>query len=68
MKDDKSLNQADHDNMDSFLGHVLDDYKNGVITKEQATSGIAHVISAVNNGEYHEARMWLAQGRALIRQ
>jgi hypothetical protein len=53
-------------NMDAFLGHVLDDYKNGAITREEAIGGLAHVMAALDIGNYAEARNWLEQGRKLI--
>lgn len=67
MKNNGILNDEDHENMDAFLGFVLDDYKNGKITKEQAVSGIAHVITAIDERNEDEAKMWLAQGRRLVR-
>ena len=64
----RTLTDKDHINMDPFLGHVLDDYKDGVISKEQAISGLAHGMSALDNGEESEVRTWLEQGRKLIRE
>jgi hypothetical protein len=64
----KNLTERDHTNMDAFLGHVLDDYKAGTLTKEQAVSGLAHVMAALDQGNTGEARIWLEQGRKLIRQ
>lgn len=61
------LTNRDHVNMDAFLGYVFDDYKDGIITKEQAVSGLAHVMSALDNGEESEVRTWLEQGRKLVR-
>lgn len=63
-----NLTERDHDNMDTFLGHVLDDYKRGELTKEQAVSGLAHVMAALDKGNTGEVRVWLEQGRKLIRQ
>lgn len=62
-----TLTTQDHHNMDSFLGHVLEDYKAGLISKDAAIGGIAHVVAAVDLGNYGEARLWLEQGRKLIR-
>ncbi|MFA5627451.1 MAG: hypothetical protein WC965_08245 [Thiohalomonadaceae bacterium] len=62
------LTTRDHQNMDAFLGHVLDDYKVGVITKEQAVGGLAHVMAALDLDNYPEARSWFEQGRKFIRQ
>lgn len=62
------LTDRDHDNLDDFLGHVLDYYKAGVITKEQVVSGLAHTITAIDIGNQSEARQWLEQGRKLIRR
>lgn len=62
------LTKRDHLNMDAFLGHVLDDYKAGVITKDQAVGGLAHVMAALDQDNYPEARSWFEQGRKFIRQ
>ena len=63
----QTLTNRDHTNMDAFLGHVLEDFKAGDITKEEAVGGLAHVIAAVDIGNYGEAVTWLEQGRKLIR-
>lgn len=57
------LNNSDHENMDAFLGHVLDAHKTGDITKERAVGCIAHVMTALEKGNYDEARSWFKQGR-----
>ncbi len=46
---------------------VLDDYRDGVLTKEQAVGGLAHVMAALNIGNVDEARAWFREGRKLIR-
>lgn len=61
------LTTRDHDDMDAFLGHVLDDYMTGIITKEQAVGGLAHVMAALGQDNYEEARSWFKQGRKFIR-
>jgi len=68
MKSKPELTNRDHQNMDSFLGHVLEDYKSGAITKEQAVSGLAHVMAALDLDNYPEARSWFDQGRKFIRE
>ncbi len=62
-----TLTNRDHANMDAFLGHVLEDFKSGIITKEEAVGGLAHVIAAIDIGNYGEAVNWFEQGRKLIR-
>lgn len=62
------LTTKDHENMDAFLGSVLDDYKNEAITKDQAVAGLAHVMSALDIDNYDEAKSWLEQGRKFIRR
>lgn len=62
-----TLTNRDHTNMDAFLGHVLEDFKAGDITKEEAVGGLAHVMAAIDCGNYGEAITWLEQGRKLIR-
>lgn len=61
------LTDTDHQNMDAFLGAVLDDYRDGAITKEQAVGGLAHVMAALNIGNVAEARAWFREGRKFIR-
>lgn len=68
MKSKPELTSRDHKNMDAFLGAVLEDFKAGVITKEQAVGGLAHVMAALDLDNYGEARSWLEQGRKFIRQ
>lgn len=68
MSDTKpTLTERDHQNMDAFLGHVLDDYKSGEITKDEAIGGLAHVMAALDRDNYGEARNWFEQGRKFIR-
>lgn len=45
----------------------MDDYKAGIIDRAQAIGSLAHVIAAVDIGNYSEARVWLEQGRKLVR-
>jgi hypothetical protein len=60
------LNDGDHENMDAFLRHVLDDYKAGKITKEKAVGALAHVMAALDQNNYEEARSWFLQGRSFL--
>lgn len=68
MKGKPVLTNKDHDNMDAFLGHVLDDYKAGVLDKTKAVEGLAHVMGALDLDNYDEVRVWFEQGRKLIHQ
>jgi hypothetical protein len=61
------LTETDHQNMDSFRRAVLDDYRDGTPTKEQAMGGLAHVMAALNIGNVGEARAWVKEGVKLIR-
>lgn len=67
-RNSSSLTERDHENMGTFLGHVLDDYKHGTITREQAISAVAHVMAALDERNYDEARNWLEQGGKFIRE
>ena len=62
-----NLTERDHTNMDAFLGHVLEDFKAGTLTKEQAIGGLAHVMAALDIGNTDEARSWFENGRKFIR-
>ncbi|MDL4860746.1 hypothetical protein NPJ88_000215 [Halomonas elongata] len=68
MKSEAVLSDSDHKNMDAFLGHVLDDYKEGRISKQRAIGGLAHVMAALDLGNYSEAREWFEQGRKFLSQ
>lgn len=60
------LSNRDHDNMDAFLGHVLEAFKAGEITKERAVGSLAHVMTALEKGNHDEARSWFQQGRSFL--
>lgn len=62
-----TLTTRDHQNMDAFLGQVLEEFKAGTITKEEATGSLAHVIAAIDIGNYSEAVAWFERGSALIK-
>lgn len=68
MKVKPVLTSKDHKNMDAFLGHVLDDYKAGVLDKTKAIAGLAHVMAALDLDNYDEARAWFEQGRKFIQK
>ena len=55
----QSLSSQDYQNMDAFLGHVLEDFRAGSITKEEAIGGLAHVMAAIDKGNYDEVTSWL---------
>jgi O-phosphoseryl-tRNA(Cys) synthetase len=50
------LTEKDHNQMDKYLGRVLDAYKAGRIDRIAAVSEIAHVIAAVDGQNITEAR------------
>lgn len=68
MKEKPELTTRDHKNMDAFLGHVLDDYKAGKITKASAVGALAHVMAALDLDNYSEARSCFEQGRKFIQE
>ncbi|MBC2692595.1 MULTISPECIES: hypothetical protein [Pseudomonas] len=57
------LTDRDHDNMDAFLGYVLDAHKAGDITKQEAVADLAHVMTALDQRSYDEVRSWFEKGR-----
>jgi hypothetical protein len=61
-----SLSERDHLNMDAFIDAVLQDHKDGVITKEKARLALAHVMTALAIGNIGEAQNWFEQGRKFI--
>lgn len=60
------LTDKDHADMDAFLGHVLDDYKNGLLSKPTAIETLAHVIAAIDINNHAEAINWFQQGRKFL--
>lgn len=60
------LTEKDVQNMDVFIGAVLDAYKDGKLDKIQAVNRIAHVISAIDQGNIAEAISWFKQGKKWI--
>lgn len=62
------LTVRDHANMDSFLGQVLDGYKQGRFERGACVNGLAHVMTALASGNEAEARSWFEQGIAFISQ
>lgn len=54
----KKLTAADHAAMDNLLNAALDGYKNGTLSRDSARSALAHVIAAIDLGNYEEARQW----------
>lgn len=63
-----NLTDKDIQDMDAFLGAVLDAYKDGDVDKVQAVNRIGHVISAIDQGNISEAISWFKQGRKWIQQ
>ncbi|MEM6250670.1 hypothetical protein [Shewanella vaxholmensis] len=62
------LTNTDHDQMDDFIGGIIDDYKNGLVSKKAIIAGLGHVIGAIDTGNHDEARMWFSKGRKFIRE
>ncbi len=60
------LSEQDHDNMDAFIDAALQDFKDGVISRDQARIAIGHVMNALALGDVAGAKHWLAEGRKFI--
>lgn len=54
----KSLTAKDHKGMENLIKAALDGYKNGTLSRESAMSALAHVMAAIDIGNYEEARNW----------
>lgn len=52
MNQNSNLTNRDQDNMDAFIGYVLEDYKAGTITKSQAAGSLNHVMTALAEGNH----------------
>lgn len=62
------LTNNDHDKMDAFIGAIIDDYKNGLVSKQAIIAGLGHVIGAIDQGCHDEARRWFSEGRKKIHE
>lgn len=58
----------DQINLESFFGHLLEDFKAGELSKEQAIGGLVAFSAALNRGDFDGARRWAEQGRKLARE
>lgn len=59
--------ERDHDNMDAFIGFVLDDYAAGEISRDRTANCLQHVMGVLAVGNTGEAKNWFSQGRKFIR-
>lgn len=62
------LTNKDHDDLDALVGHLLDDFQAGLITKAQAVGTVVHIVGALDAGNLGEVQNWLRQGRKFARQ
>jgi hypothetical protein len=60
------LSEQDHDTMDAFIDAALQDFKDGVISRDQARIAIGQVMNALALGDVAGANHWLAEGRKFI--
>ncbi|MHA6636750.1 hypothetical protein ACX3OY_23535 [Citrobacter farmeri] len=54
----KTLTTADHKGMENLINAALDGYKSGTLSRDSAMSSLAHVMAAIDIGNYAEARNW----------
>lgn len=64
----EQLTDKDLDDLDALLGHLFDDHKAGIITKEQAVGAVAHLVTALDAGNLDEVETSLRQGRKFVRE
>lgn len=62
------LTEQDHNKFDALIGHVLDDYRAGTLSKADAISGLAELVAAIDIGNESEARAWLTEGRKRLQK
>lgn len=60
------LTDKNHADMDVFLGFILEAYKTGKITKDDAAGDLAHLIAAIDIGNATEHEYWFANAQAVI--
>lgn len=53
------LTEEDHNQMDRFIGRILDQYKNGKCEKISARGNLVHVIAALDKGQIDEFRSFI---------
>ncbi|HEI8723375.1 hypothetical protein [Serratia marcescens] len=53
-----SLTNADHQGMNNLINAALDGYKNGTLSRVSTMNALAHVMAAIDIGNYEEARKW----------
>lgn len=56
------LTNQDHNNLDVFLGRVLDRHSAGELSRAGAVAVLAQVVGAIDKGNIAEARQWLEEG------
>lgn len=56
----------DEDQMEAFLGKVLDRYRNGSLSRTNAIGVLAHIIAAAENREISELRNWFADPEGVL--
>lgn len=61
-----TLSERDHINMDSFFGLLLDAAGRGKLSRDDAISKLAHIVAAVDIGNYAEAKKWFESGHAML--
>lgn len=60
------LTEKDHNNLDVFLGHVLDAHAAGTLSRPSAIGTLAQVVAALDKRNYGEVRAWLQRSRDFI--
>ncbi|WP_076038468.1 hypothetical protein [Xanthomonas campestris] len=68
MREEGELTDDDHGQLDDFLGNVLDQHKDGGLSRGEAIGLIAHVMAALDLHNYTEARSWFANHRKFIEE
>ncbi|XQA79281.1 hypothetical protein ACM9W9_06015 [Xanthomonas sacchari] len=68
MREEGKLTDTDHDQMDGFLGNVLDQHKEGELSRGEAIALIAHVMAALDLDNYSEAKSWFANHKKFIEE
>lgn len=68
MKTENKMTNAEYAQLDPFLNAILLDYKNELITLDQAKGVLAHVFTALESQNIGEAVSWLKEGRKWVRE
>lgn len=58
-----SLTRQDQTNLRVFLTQIFENYSSGKMGIGNSVSCIEHLVNAIDQGDMHEFRRWIEEGR-----